>query len=111
MKAFAGDFLVGPFNTIAKEYSKDVDFTQAAIRYVINSPIKPDTMFTAMYNMNHLYKDVGAYFSPNMSGEERSLLKKVRESARMVSKLHLPEHYRFLEGWAGETSDLDETTA
>jgi hypothetical protein len=63
-----------------------------------------------MYNMNHLYKDVGAYFSPKMSGEERALLKKVRDSARMVAKQHLPEHYRFLEGWAAETSDLDEKT-
>ena len=110
MKAFAGDFLVGPLNKVAKEYSGEIDFTQAAVRYVINSPVKSDTMFTGMYNMDHLYKNVGACFSPKMSGEERSLLKKVRDSAQMVAKLHLPEHYRFLESWAGETSDLDEKT-
>ena len=51
---------------------------------------------------------MGAYFSPNMSSDERALLKKVRDSARMVAKLHLPGHYRFLESWVGETSDLDE---
>jgi aryl-alcohol dehydrogenase-like predicted oxidoreductase len=110
MKAFAGDFLVGPLNKVAKEYRRDIEFTPAALRYVINSPVRPDTTFTGMYNMDHLYKDVGAYFNPKMSGDERTLLKKVRDSAKMVAKAHLPEHYRFLESWAGKTSDLDGMT-
>ncbi|HEX2999707.1 MAG TPA: hypothetical protein VHR86_05665, partial [Armatimonadota bacterium] len=109
MKAFAGDFLVGPLRNIAKNYkeSREVDFTQAAMRYVVNSPLKPDSTFTGMYNMDHLYRNVGAYFKPDMSSEERALLKQVRDSARMVAKFHLPAHYQFLENWAAKTSDLD----
>ncbi len=108
MKAFAGDFLVGPLNKAAQQYSKDVDFTQAAMRYVANAPFKPDTTFTGMYNMDHLYKNVGAYFKPAMSNDERNLLKKVRGAAKMVAQRHLPEHYQFLEKWASDTSDLDD---
>jgi aryl-alcohol dehydrogenase-like predicted oxidoreductase len=110
MKAFAGDFLVGPLRSIAKDYkeSREVDFTQAAMRYVINSPIQPDATFTGMYNMDHLYRNVGAYFKPAMASEERVLLKRVRDAARMVARSYLPEYYRFLENWAAKTSDLDE---
>lgn len=109
MKAFAGDFLVGPLRNIARNFeeSREVDFTQASLRYVINSPVNPDTTFTGMYNMDHLYRNVGAYYSPKMISEERALLKKVRDTARMVAKSYLPEHYRFLENWAAKTSDLD----
>ncbi len=110
MKAFAGDFLVGPLNSTARNFpeAKEVDFTQAAMRYVVNSPLNPDTTFTGMYNMDHLYKNIGAYFQPRMNDGERRLLKKVRDSARMVARHHLPEHYRFLENWAAATSDLDD---
>lgn len=110
MKAFAGDFLVGPLGNIARNFpeSREVDFSRAAMRYVVNSPLQPDTTFTGMYNMDHLYKNIGAYFNPGMSSDERRLLKQVRDSARMVAKSYLPDHYKFLENWAADTSDLDD---
>jgi aryl-alcohol dehydrogenase-like predicted oxidoreductase len=109
MKAFAGDFLVGPFRKIARASAKykDVNFNQAALRYVINSQLKPDTTVTGMYNMDHLYTNVGAYYQPKMTGEERALLKEVRDAARMTAKAYLLKHYRFLDTWASAESDLD----
>jgi len=110
MKAFCGDPLQAPLLNAAKKINKnnDVNYNQAALRYVINSPVKPDATVTGMYNIDHLYLNVEAYYHPAMSDEERELLRKMRSVAKLVSREHFPEHYRFLEQWAGAESDLDD---
>ena len=102
MKAFCGDPLQPPLTDIANKINKnkDIDYNQAALRYVINSPVNPDTTVTGMYNLDHLYRNVEAYYNPAMSDEERALLDTMRKRAKMVAKTHLPDHYKFLENWA-----------
>ncbi|MCE5252008.1 aldo/keto reductase [bacterium] len=110
MKAFAGDPLQPPLRHVADSIKKhpELNYNQAALRYVINSPVRPDATVTGMYNLDHLYLNVDAYLRPQMSAEERELLEKVRNVARLSAKAWLPDHYRFLEEWASETTDLGE---
>ncbi|MBN1293612.1 MAG: aldo/keto reductase [Candidatus Latescibacteria bacterium] len=109
MKAYAGDPLQAPINDIAKNLNrnKDLNYNQAALRYVINSPVKPDTTVTGMYNLDHLYLNVEAYYNPQISSEEREFLKKMRNSVKLVARDYLPKHYAFLDDWASPVSDLD----
>ena len=109
MKAFAGDPLQAPFKSIADKLNKnkDLDYNQAALRYVINSPVNPDTTIVGMYNLDHLYMNTGAYFKPQISDEERAFLKKMRSTVKLVARNYLPRHYAFLEDWASDRSDLD----
>jgi aryl-alcohol dehydrogenase-like predicted oxidoreductase len=102
MKAFCGDPLQPPQKNAADKLTrnKEINYNQAALRYVINSPVKPDTTITGMYNLDHLYLNVDAYYNPSMNDEERVLLKKMKEKARLVAQHYLPERYRFLEKWA-----------
>ena len=102
MKAFCGDPLQAPLNDAANSVNrdKDINYNQAALRYVINSPVNPDTTVTGMYNLDHLYRNVDAFYKPEMSGEERDFLQKMRGQVKLVSKTHLPDHYRFLDRWA-----------
>jgi len=104
MKAFAGDFLVNPFKAIAhsKDKFKDLDYNKAALRYVINSEVKPDTTITGMYSMDHLYGNMDAFFNPSMSKDERDMLTHVRNNAKLVADSFLPDHYKFLNGWVGK---------
>ena len=101
MKAFCGDPLQVPLNKAADTVNmdNDINYNQAALRYVINSPVKPDTTITGMYNLDHLYNNVDAFYKPEMSNEERDFLQKMRGKVKLVSKTHLPEHYRFLDRW------------
>ena len=110
MKAFAGDPLQAPFKSIADNLNKnkDLNYNQAALRYVINSPVKPDTTVTGMYNLDHLYLNVEAYYHPQMTTEEREFLKKMRNTVKLVARDYLPQHYAFLEEWASPVSDLDK---
>ena len=40
-----------------------------------------------------------------MSDEERKVLKKIRKTAKAVTKNLLPEHYQFLEDWVPDSWD------
>lgn len=108
MKAFAGDPLQAPFRDIADKLNDnpDIDYNRAALKFVINSPVDPDATVTGMYNMDHLYNNLSAYFDPEMTPEEAELLEKVRKTARIVAKYHLPKHYEFLENWAYAESSM-----
>jgi len=111
MKAFAGDYLVKPFIDIARSfnYEPEVNFPQAALRYVINSDVKPDTTLTGMYNLYHIYENVAAYYNPEMSDEERNLLNDIKRVAQYSAQAWLPDHYKWLEDWAespAENRDL-----
>ncbi len=103
MKPFAGDYLVQPFIDVARQISKnhDISFTQAALRYVINSGIHAETTLVGMYNLPHLYDNVAAYYNPAMSDEERELLDGIRKVAVRSAHAWLPDHYKWLDNWAG----------
>ncbi len=115
MKPFAGDALAIPFKRLGEQYDKtgEISVAKASLRYVINSDIDVDSTLGGMYNPYHVYENVDAYFNPEMSGEERRLLKKIRRTAKVVAKDFLPSHYRFLEEWVPDSwddSDLFETS-
>ncbi|MFC1693229.1 aldo/keto reductase [Candidatus Latescibacterota bacterium] len=99
MKPFTGDFLVSPLMEVAKLYNTEVNFVQAALRYVINSGINPDTTFTGMYYPSHVYENIDAYYNPDMSDEEHKLLNKIKKVARTSAHACLPNHYRFFDEW------------
>ena len=107
MKPFAGDHLVYPFKELSAEYDDtgDVSFAKACLKYVINSDLNVDTTIAGMYYPYHVYENIDAYFNPKMTGEERKLLKKIRETAKVVAKNYLPDHYKFLEEWVPDKWD------
>ena len=107
MKPFAGDWLVEPFKRLAAQYSEsgECNYAKACLRYVIQSDIKVDTTLGGMFNPYQVYENVDAYFHPEMSDEERIVLKKIRKTARAVTKNLLPEHYQFLEDWVPDSWD------
>ena len=102
MKPFAGDYLVQPFIQVARQLgvNPEISFPQAALRYVINSGIEPDSTLVGMYNLPHLYENVGAYYKPQMSPEEQELLNAIKRVATRSSSAWLPEHYKWLANWA-----------
>ena len=102
MKPFAGDYLVKPFIDVARYFIKEpeIQFPQAALRYVINSGLEPDTILAGMYNLSHVYENVAAYYEPRMSDEERDLLNNIKRVAERSAKVWLPDHYKWLENWA-----------
>ena len=102
MKPFAGDFLVTPFLKAARALNKDseISFPQAAIRYILNSGVDPASTLTGMYTLSHVYENVGAYFKPGMSSEEKNLLDMLREVAESSAHTWLPDHYKWLEEWS-----------
>ena len=109
MKPMLGDRLATPFRRIAEQLDEtgEVNFPQACLRYIINHDINFDSTLSGMFNPYHLYQNIATFFSPEMSDEERMLLSKVRNVARVngVSKNLLPEHYRFLEKWVPDSWD------
>ena len=113
MKPFAGDYLIKPFMDIAKYFKKipEISFPQAALRYVINSGVKPASTLTGMYNLHHLYENVAAYYNPAMSAEERELLNNIRNTASRTANAWLPDHYKWLEKWADKGQNTAGTTA
>lgn len=106
MKPFAGDYLCEPFIDAARNFVDEpqVKFPQAALKWILNSGINADCTLAGMYQLPHLYEDVDAYLNPSMSSEENDLLDKVRELATMEASAILPDHYQFLNQWAGDAS-------
>jgi predicted aldo/keto reductase-like oxidoreductase len=102
MKPFMGDYLVKPFTDIARRLTKapEITYTQAALRYVVNSGIEADSTLAGMYSINHLYCDIVAFFEPEMSDEEYELLDKLKKVANQRAAAWLPENYKWLENWA-----------
>ncbi len=107
MKPFTGDNCVTPFRRLAEQYdeSGEVKFTQACLRYIINSGLNADATLGGMYNPYHVYENIEAYFKPDMSDQERKVLRKVRNTARLTAKHILPDHYKFLEDWVPDSWD------
>ncbi len=107
MKPFAGDGLVEPFKRLMAQYdeSGEVNYAKACLRYIVNSGLNIDTTLGGMYNPYQVYENVDAYFNPEMSDEERKVLKKIRRKAKVVAKYYLPDHYQFLEEWVPDSCD------
>ena len=101
MKPFAGDFLVHPLTKVANRYREfdEVNFAQAALKWVVNSGMEPDTILTGMYYPDHVYQNIDAVFNPAMSDEEKKMLAKVKNVAKTKAHAWLPPHYRFFEEW------------
>ena len=105
MKTFAGDNYVTPFKDLAAKINPDVNFPQAALRYVINSGLNPDSTVAGMYYPSHVYENIEAYLKPEMNDDERKLLKKLRSAARLSWQDWTNDYYRFLNDWAPDSPD------
>lgn len=105
MKPFGGDYLVRPFINIARELAEDpeIKLPGAALRHIINSGINADSSFLGMYNLSDLYENIGVFLNPEMSAEEKTLLENIRNIAKQEAKAILPDHYKWLENWVGNT--------
>ena len=83
MKPFGTDWFVTPLINASKQLDKigEISLPQAMLRYIINSGLNPDTTLGSMYNLDHVYENVVAYYKPEMSDEENNLLNTLREVA------------------------------
>jgi len=100
MKPFAGDYFITTLKQASQSVNPDLSFTQAALRYVINSGLEPDTTFCGMNLFNEFIENVRAYEEPVMSEDEQTLLDEVKVVAEKTARAVLPDHYRFLDTWA-----------
>jgi predicted aldo/keto reductase-like oxidoreductase len=107
MKPFASEWFISHLIDAAKEMNpkSKVSLPQAMLRYIINSGLDPDTTMSGMWTMNDVYDGMTAFFKPEMSGEEKQLLEKLRTYAKLTESACLPDHYRFLDRWAPETTE------
>ena len=112
MKPFGTDWFVTPLINAAKQLDEtgEISLPQAMLRYIINSKFNPDTTLGAMYNLDHVYENVVAYYNPKMSGEEKKLLKKMRKVAKVSSSAWMPDYYKFLENLATDVPDNIDIT-
>ncbi len=110
MKTMATDWFVAPMIDAAKQLDEtgDISLPQAMLRWVVNSPVDPDLAIPGIFTLDHLYEDVPAYYSPEISSEEMELLKKLRRVARTETASLLPGHYQFLENWAADSPETDD---
>jgi len=101
MKTFASEWYVAHLMKVAENFigHRDLSLGQAMLRYVINSGLEPDTIMGGMWCMNDVYDNIAAFFKPEMSDDERTLLDNVRKYARLIEDAALPEQYRFLKLW------------
>lgn len=100
MKPFAGDYYVSTLTQAAKTVNPDISFHQAALRFVQNSGINPDTSFVGMNSFNELLDNIEAFYDPIEKPGEKELLDSVRAVAAKTAPKVLPEHYKFLNSWA-----------
>ena len=105
MKPFAGDVLIGPLKEAGKKVNPDISFTRAALRYVINSGLNPDTTFTGMNNFIEFNENITAYLNPEMSDDEREFLEELKKIADKTAQTYLPHHYQFLENWTMKSAN------
>lgn len=100
MKPFAGDYYVSTLAQAANAINSDLSFHQAALRYILNSGINPDTTFVGMNGFNEFLENIQAFHDPVEKPGEKELLDSVRTIAGKVATIVLPEHYKFLNDWA-----------
>ena len=121
MKPFATDWFVQPLIEVAQQIDEtgEISLPRAMLRYVINSYVEPDIILGGMFNLDHVYEDVPAFYQTEISSEEKRLLKKLRKVTRInfqkqpkssdrVLNIRMPRHYQFLEHWAAHTDDTEQ---
>ena len=108
MKPFAGDYFINTLKEEAAKINPDLSFTQAALRYVLNSGLEPDTTFTGMNLFGEFLENIQSYYEPEISDDERTFLDEVKAAAAKKAHAVLPDHYRFLDKWAPEQSENQE---
>lgn len=112
MKPFGTDWFVNPLINAAKKLdkSKQISLPQAALRYIINCGLHPDTTLGGMYNLSHVYENVVAYYHPEITQEEENLLETLRTVTKVSENLWLPPYYQFLQQWTsqGTSSHADD---
>ena len=102
MKPFASEWFIPHLLDASKEIDKtgEISLGQAMLRYIINSEVNPDTTFGGMYSLKEVYENIGAYYKPALSPEEKQHLDKLRKVTKVIADAVLPEHYKFLNTWA-----------
>ena len=108
MKPFAGDYFIETLKNTAAEINPDLSFTQAALKYVLNSGLEPDTTFCGMNQFSEFLENIQAYYEPEISDDERTFLDEVKAVAEKKAHAVLPDHYRFLDEWAPKPADNQE---
>ena len=107
MKPFGSDDFVYPLIDAARKLDKtgELSFPQAALKYVLNSGLNPDTTLGGMYTLNQVYENVAVCYNPEMSSEENELLNKLRKVSRFNADAWSSDYYKFLEKWASDYPD------
>ena len=102
MKPFGSDDFVYPLINAAKEVNTtgDLSYPRAALKYVLNSGLQPDTTLGGMYTLNHVYENIATCYKPQMTSEESALLEKLRNISRFKAAAWSSDYYKFLEKWA-----------
>jgi aryl-alcohol dehydrogenase-like predicted oxidoreductase len=102
MKPFGSDWFVNPLIKAAKHLDEtgEISLPQAALKWIVNSDMKPDVTLGGMYTLDHVYEDVPAFYNTKMTPEETKLLDKLCKLAKVGSSAWLPDYYRFLDQWA-----------
>ena len=108
IKPFAGDYFINTLNNTAADINPELSFTQAALRYIINSGLEPDTTFTGINHFEEFLENIQAYYEPDMTDDEQVLLDEVKVVAEKKAHAVLPDHYRFLDKWAPKTINSEK---
>jgi predicted aldo/keto reductase-like oxidoreductase len=103
MKPFAGEYFTVTLNQAAKAINPDLSFSNAALRYILNSGLEPDMTLVGMNTMSELKENFNAFYKPAISADEEKFLEDIRGVASKVANKILPDHYKFLQSWAPET--------
>ncbi len=101
MKPFASEWFIPHLLEASKEIDKtgEISLGQAMLRYIINAEVDPDTTMGGMYSLKQVYENIGAYYNPTMSPEEKKHLDKLRNVTKVIADSVLPDHYKFLQEW------------
>ncbi len=100
IKPLAGDWLVQTLKEAARGINSEVSYSQACLRYILNSDMSPDSIFVGMNHFREFDENIKAFYNPEISEEETVLLNQLRDIAQKTSHLFLPDHYKFLNDWA-----------
>ena len=104
MKPMGSDDFVYPLIDTTRKLDKtnELSFPQAALKYVLNSGLHPDTTLNGMYTLNHVYENVAVCYKPEMSSEENKLLDTLRKVSKFNADAWSSDYYKFLEQWTPE---------
>jgi aryl-alcohol dehydrogenase-like predicted oxidoreductase len=102
MKPFGTDWYVKPLIEAAKQLDEtgEISLTQSMLRWIIDSDLNPDIILGGMFRLDHVYENIPAFYHPEITDEEKELLRKLRRVTEIASAGWLPEYYRFLDTWA-----------